>query len=103
MFRSRGLGRYHPSSNNRAAGPLLCFALAMALTVSVGQALPMAVPDTILLPDSLGPPRPHTISPSGVLPTTSTLRASRRADRGDQMEGLHGSMGQSTFGGNHVL
>jgi len=36
---------------------LLCV-LALGMGVSVGQALPMAVPDTILLPDSLGPLRP---------------------------------------------
>jgi DNA-binding beta-propeller fold protein YncE len=58
MFRSRGLVRDLTSSHNRAAGPLLLCALALALNVSVGQGLPMAVPDTILLPDSLGPLRP---------------------------------------------
>jgi DNA-binding beta-propeller fold protein YncE len=57
MFRSRGLGRYLKSSNNRAAGPLFLCVLALALSVSVGWSLP-AVPDTILLPDSLGPLRP---------------------------------------------
>jgi DNA-binding beta-propeller fold protein YncE len=41
---------------SRAVILLLCATVAI-FGVSVGQALPMAVPDTILLPDSLGPLR----------------------------------------------
>jgi YVTN family beta-propeller protein len=44
------------SLQTRAAGPLLVCALVMVLGVGIGHGLP--VPDTILLPDSLGPLRP---------------------------------------------
>jgi DNA-binding beta-propeller fold protein YncE len=44
------------SLQTRAAGPLLVCALVMVLGVGIGHGQP--VPDTILLPDSLGPLRP---------------------------------------------
>jgi len=51
----RVLGPYS-ASRRRGAGPLLAFALALGIGVSYGW-MP-SVPDTILLPDSLGPLRP---------------------------------------------
>jgi DNA-binding beta-propeller fold protein YncE len=44
------------SSSSRVAGPLLVCVMALGLGASIGHGQP--VPDTILLPDSLGPLRP---------------------------------------------
>ena len=53
---TRGRGSQLIFSPNRPVGPkLLLGALALVLGAAVGQAQPIPVPDTILLPDSLGP------------------------------------------------
>jgi hypothetical protein len=49
-------GRRLVSNCRGAASKVMAFAVVMGLGVSIGWSLP--VPDTILLPDSLGPLRP---------------------------------------------